>query len=267
MFKMDVLSNFLITYALITLIVYLASDFLIFPSIKSSYNDNSTQLPPIIKLSTSDGKIISSIFLDNPKAAYTILFSHGNGEDIGVVLPLLEKFKELGFSVFAYDYHGYGTSQGKPSEYTSYLAINAAYRYLTNTLKIPASHIILYGRSIGSGPTLELATQAPVAGIILEAPMVSAFRVMTIVPLFPIDKYRNNQKIQRIQAPILFIHGTQDKVIPLWHGKQLFDLAQSRKRFYAVEGAGHNNVMMVGGEQYFQAIRSFAQGLGRPSGN
>lgn len=246
------------------MVVYAISDFMMYPMPKASYQDQGTQgnhFPPIIKLKTLDGKKISAVYLENPKAQHTILFSHGNGEDLGSILVLLEKFRDIGFSVFAYDYHGYGTSEGRPNEYRTYLDIQAAYSYLTQTLHIPAKDIILYGRSIGTGPTIELARKAAVGGIILESPMVSTFRVMTVLPIFPVDKYRNNQKIADIKAPILFIHGTKDNIIPIWHGKYLYELAKAPKLFYPVEGAGHNNVMMAGGKQYLQAILSFASSL------
>jgi fermentation-respiration switch protein FrsA (DUF1100 family) len=257
----NVLTNIVIYYCLLTVVVYVLSDFMMFPSPKASYQDQSLNFPKVIKLKTTDGKSISAIYLVNPKAKQTILFSHGNGEDLGSVLGLLEEFQRIGFSVFAYDYHGYGTSEGRTTEEKTYLDIQAAYLYLTQTLKTPAKDIILYGRSIGTGPTIELARKTPVGGVILEAPMVSTFRVITIVPLFPIDKYRNNQKIAAIKAPILFIHGVNDKTIPIWHSQYLYRLAKAPKRFYPVEGADHNNVMMVGGSQYLQAIVSFAASL------
>lgn len=259
--KWNVITNLLLYYAVLTLVVYAISDFMMFPIPKSSYQDQNAHFPAIIKLKTGDGKKISAIYLENPKAQKTILFSHGNGEDLGSILFLLEKFRDMGFSVFAYDYHGYGTSDGRPTEYRTYLDIQAAYSYLTQTLHILPKDIILYGRSIGTGPSIELARKAAIGGVILESAMVSTFRVMTVVPLFPVDKFRNNQKIAQIKAPILFIHGTADRVIPIWHGKQLYQLARAPKLFYEVVGADHNNVMLVGGQQYFQAILSFASSL------
>lgn len=255
------LVNVIIYYCLLTFVIYIVSDFMIFPTPQVSYQDNADHFPKVIKLNTRDGKKISAIYLKNPQAKQTILFSHGNGEDLGSVLSLLEEFRRIGFSVLAYDYHGYGTSEGKTNEQNTYLDIQAAYLYLTKNLDISPQNIILYGRSIGSGPTIELARQTSVGGVILEAPMVSVFRVITVVPLFPIDTFRNYQKIADIKAPILFIHGVNDKTIPIWHGKYLYNLAKSPKHFFPVEGANHNNVMVVGGNKYLEAIRSFAASL------
>lgn len=266
MVKWNIITQLIVYYVILTIVIYILSDYMMYPMPKASYQDSPIpQFPKIIKLQTDDGKNISALHLDNPTATYTLLFSHGNGEDLGSILPLLKALQQIGFSVFAYDYHGYGTSEGSPSEYNTYLDIKAAYRYLTENLNLSPQKIILYGRSIGTGPTLELAQHTPIGGVILEAPMVTAFRVLTIVPIFPLDKYRNNQKIQLVKAPILIIHGTKDRVIPIWHGQQLFQLAATPfKRFYAVEGASHNDVMWVGGRAYLQTILSFAASLSKP---
>src|SRR5437764_349842 len=103
-------------YALLLFVAIFLSDGLIFQPQPSSYRDTAE----VLKLNTQDGKKISAIYLLNPQAKYTILVSHGNAEDIGDDRPLLEEFRNAGFSVFAYDYHGYGTSEGKPSEKNSY---------------------------------------------------------------------------------------------------------------------------------------------------
>lgn len=258
MIKWNVLTQILIYYGLATCFIYFISDYFIFPVPKSSYQDKDLN---IIKLKTQDEKTISAVYIKNPSATYTILFSHGNAEDLGDIYPYLERYAQHGFSIFAYDYHGYGTSTGKPSESNTYADINAAYRYLRDTLKISPEHIILHGRSLGSGPTLELASHQPVRGVILESPMVSAFQVMTIVPLFPIDKYRNNIKITSIRAPLLIIHGTKDRVIPVWHGRRLYEMANTSKTFFEVSRAGHNDVLETAGAGYWAEILKFTQNL------
>lgn len=257
MMQWNILIQLMVYYLLFTAFIYFFSDYAIFPAPKPSYQDSSN----ILKLKTEDGVKISAVYLRHPNAKYTILFSHGNAEDIGIIMPLLESFYQKGFSVFAYDYHGYGTSYGKPSENNTYLDIEAAYRFLTVQLHILPDHIILFGRSLGTGPSLELAIRVPVAGLILESPMLSAFRLVTVIPIFLVDKYRNEAKIKKLKIPILIIHGTQDTIIPFWHGKRLFKLVHEPKTLFPVENAGHNNVMDVGGERYLDAIVSFSKSL------
>lgn len=259
MINWNFLLQIIFYYLLLTLFIYFISDFAIFPSPTVSYQNNI--IPHSIEITTQDGKKISAVYLENKQAFYTILYSHGNAEDLSLLLPFFETFRSQGFSIFAYDYHGYGKSEGRPSEKNTYLDINAAFNYLTQNLKISPDRIILYGRSLGTGPTVELASKTHPAGIILESPMVSAFRVVTILPLFPIDKYENTQKISKISSPILFIHGTADTTIPIWHGKKLYDLAREPKFFYSVENANHNDLVEIAGEQYWKTIIEFSNSL------
>lgn len=240
-------------YLLITLSIYFLSDLSIFPHTASSYQDKKD----IIKLKLASNKSISALYLPKPNANYTVLFSHGNAEDLGIMRPYLNMYRDQGFSIFAYDYPGYGTSDGIPTEKKTYQAINAAYDYLVNDLKIPSHKIILHGRSLGTGPTLDLASRISPAAIILESPFLTAFRVVTVIPIFPIDKYRNNKKITMVDAPILFIHGEKDEVIPFWHTKKLFEIAHPPKYFYTVKNANHNDLVETAGKEYWRKIQDF----------
>ncbi|MBW4494677.1 MAG: alpha/beta hydrolase [Oscillatoria princeps RMCB-10] len=249
----------LFIYACVCIYGYFFTDGLIFKPQPASYGDTRETL----KLTTADGVRISALYLPNRRASYTILFSHGNAEDLGDIRWLLEELRDMGFAVFAYDYRGYGTSEGKPSEPGAYGDINAAYSYLTQKLGAPPAEIIVYGRSVGSGPSVDLASRQPVAGLVLENPFISAFRVVTRIPIVPFDKFANIDKIQRVRCPVLVTHGTADAVIPFWHGRELFAAANEPKRFLPVVGAGHNDVMEVAGQEYAKALREFAEALRR----
>jgi pimeloyl-ACP methyl ester carboxylesterase len=95
---------------------------------------------------------------------------------------------------------------------------------------VPPERIILYGYSVGTGPSVYLAARRPVAGLILESPFVSTFRVMTKIPLFPVDKLRNLHEIKRVHCPVLVLHGTRDTIIPFWHGQQVFAASQQSEQ-------------------------------------
>jgi len=236
---------------------YFFTDSIAFAPRITTYKDN----PEIIKLKTPDGASISAVYLKNPKATYTILASHGNAEDLNTSYPRLQLFRQHGFNVFAYDYHGYGTSTGVPSEENVYADIDAAYIYLTQSLKIPAEKIIVYGYSIGAAVSVEIATHKKIGGLILQSAFLSAPRVYTEVPLSPFDKYNNLKKIKSVSCPILFIHGTADTLIPFWQAEKLYDRASSPKQHLWVNGAGHNNVLNVAGKNYWQAIDGFVRGF------
>lgn len=244
-----------VVYCVIGIFALIMSDKLIFPAPPSSYTDSSE----IIKIPAGSGNSISALYLPNPAARYTLLFSHGNGEDLGRVISLLKMYHQFGFSVFAYDYSGYGTSTGKPTEKSAVASIDAVYDYMTGTLSIPPDRIIAYGRSVGGGPTLDLAARKPFAGIIIEGSFVTAFRVMTHVPLLPWDKFRNIRNIKKVNAPVLIIHATDDEVVPFWHGQALFDRANSPKSYLWVEGSGHNNLLDIAGEAYWDTLKHFVE--------
>ncbi|MFB2839418.1 alpha/beta hydrolase [Floridanema evergladense] len=250
-----IMRSIVFIYACVGLYAYFFSDRMIFLPQPSSYQDNNQ----ILKLTTKDGVKISAVYLPNPQAKFTILYSHGNAEDLGEMLPILRELGNLGFSVFAYDYRGYGTSQGNPTEKNAYKDIDAAYDYLTQKLGVSPEKIILYGRSVGGGPSVDLASRQPIGGLILENTFVSTFRVVTQIPLFPFDKFNNIQKIKKVHSPVLVMYGKADKVIPYWHGRELFATANEPKRVLVVETAGHNDFKDAAGKEYDRVLQEFTK--------
>ncbi|HEX8636825.1 MAG TPA: alpha/beta hydrolase [Pyrinomonadaceae bacterium] len=244
-------------YFINMLLAFSFANKLIFQPQPSSYRDHSE----IIKLTTANGERISARFFQNPAAEHTILFSHGNAEDLGTAAFFLEELRKAGFAVFAYDYRGYGTSEGKPSEENAYQDAQAAYTYLTDEFKIPPEKIIAHGRSLGGAVALDLATRKKCGGLIVESSFVSAFRVVTKYPIFPFDKFQNLQKISRVKCPVLFIHGKKDSLIPFWHAEQLFNKANEPKFSLWFNDGEHNNIYSIGKKAYLEKIRDFAGNL------
>ncbi len=242
-------------YAYLALFIFglCFADAILFPPPRVSYTDDSS----ILKLTAADGLKISARYLPNTHASYTLLYSHGNGEDLGYDADALQDLHDSGFAVFAYDYHGYGTSVGKPSEANTYLDIDAAYTYLTQTLHVSPTRIIIYGHSLGGGPSVDLAVRKPAAGLILESTFTTPFRAVTRISLLPFDRYYNDRKIVRVRCPVLVMHGTDDHTIPYAHGRQLFTAVRSPKQCLWVPGAGHNNLQEMAGESYQIALKNF----------
>ncbi|MGI9055484.1 MAG: alpha/beta hydrolase, partial [Pyrinomonadaceae bacterium] len=209
----------------------------------------------------SKGEYISALFFENPSADYTILFSHGNAEDIFSSDGFTKESRDKGFNVFVYDYHGYGINKGKPSEQNSYEDAETAYDYLINDLKIAPEKIIIFGRSLGGAISIDLASRKKCGGLIAESTFTSAFRVLTHYRIYPFDKFNSLGKIKNVRCPVLFIHGKEDEVIPFWHSEILFAAANEPKFFFSLDNANHNNVSDIGGEDYFQAIKDFANTL------
>lgn len=216
-----------------------------------------THLPNELNIVSGNGEKINAVYLENPDAAYTILFSHGNAEDLGTVVPFMQQFRELGYSVLMYDYRGYGTSEGRPSVRKAYQDVDVAYRWLVEEKGIDPKTIISQGRSVGGGPATWLAAHRKVGGLVIESTFVSAFRVKTIVPLLPWDKFNNLRHIKQIKCPVLVVHGREDEVISFWHGEKLYDAAPGRKMNLWIDGAMHNDYAYVAGESYFETFRKF----------
>jgi abhydrolase domain-containing protein 17 len=247
--------SLLFVYALFALYIFVRSDSMIFLPQRASYQDTKD----ILKIPVTSTEQISAIYLPNPRSTYTLLYIHGNAEDLGDIRPQLDLLQSYGFSVFAYDYRGYGTSNGKPSESNAYRDADTAYKYLTEKLKISPKRIIVYGRSVGGGSATELAAQYSPAGLILESTFTSAFRVVVPFPLLPFDKFTNLDKLPKVHCPILIMHGRADRTIPIEHGLALYRAAPDPKMSLWVPAAGHNDFTEIAGKRYQQALLSFQQ--------
>ncbi len=250
----------LIAYVAFAALVWLFAERLIFLPPRQRYE----QTPEILLIPRDGGGTVAAAHLKNPRARYTILFSHGNGEHIGDDLPFLREMHDAGFSVLAYDYSGYGLSTGRPSERAAYGDIDAAYHYLVHTAGVRPERIIAHGRSLGGAVAADLASRRPVAGLVLESTFTTVFRVVHSYPLVPFDRFRTVDKLPRVKAPVLVIHGTADGVVGFAHGRRLYELAPAPKRQLWVQGAGHNDLAWVAGERYWDALRQFADGLPEP---
>ncbi|GAB4244707.1 MAG: hypothetical protein OHK005_09750 [Candidatus Methylacidiphilales bacterium] len=241
-------------YLFTVLFTWLVADTLTFPIPPTSYQT----VPGQMEFQAEDGTPLIGCWLPQEQSnAPTILFFHGNGEDLGHLQPFLRSLQGLGVNLFAYDYRGYGRSGGQPTERGLYRDAEAAYRLVTETLGIAANNLFLFGRSLGSGSACYLAAQHSVAGLILDSPFTSTFRVVLPFPPLPNDQFPNLRRLRHIRAPILLIHGTRDEVVPFSHGERLARAAQSPVETFWIEGAGHNNLVASAGQGYWDRIRDF----------
>lgn len=220
-----------------------------------------TLTPDYIRLTAPDGVALAAHHWPNPTAKYTLLYLHGNYEDLGSIGEYLPKFVEAGYAVFAIDYRGYGHSGGSSDEASTYADTAMAYEYLRTKLGVPAERIILFGYSLGSGPAVELALSRPAAGLVLQSAFVSTYRVMTRYPLFPGDKFVNIRKIPRVKMPVFYLHGTEDRTAPHWHGEALYAATTARKMKFIIEGGRHGGLAEFAGPRYWQELNAFTDSL------
>ena len=202
----------------------------------------------------------------------TFLWFHGNAGNISHRLGnLKEMHDELAVNIFIFDYRGYGQSQGTPSEQGTYFDAIAALDSLRSREGISTNRIVYYGRSLGGALAVELATQEPPYGLILESSFPSVpymARKANPLPLWRLlrTKYDSAAKVPHLQVPLLQIHGDIDDTVPLEAGRALFEAANTPKEFYVIPGADHNDTYLVGGMAYWEKLREFIDSLSRSSG-
>ena len=230
---------------------------LMFHPVKGRYNVTTRGYVDI----GTNGVKVAAIVYGPEHGKKAIIRCHGNAEDALSTLDMLEPLAEAGYTVASVDYPGYGLSDGSPDEEGCYRNVHRLYDWLIEKRGFKPEDIIINGFSIGTGPATELAATRPCGGLILEAPFLSAPRVVTRVRLLPVDPFPNLKRIGDVKCRVLMIHGTGDRVIPYSQGQALFRLANEPKRFVSVEDGDHNTLVDdMGFDNYFELIKSFVDG-------
>lgn len=176
-----------------------------------------------------------------------MVFFHGNAGHIGHRGGKLKPYLDRGWGVLLVGWRGYGGNPGDPTEDGLYADGRAALDYLRG-LGIPSSRQVAYGESLGSAVAVELARETGFGAIVLEAPFTSiadiAQAIYRFVPVRPLvrDRFESLEKISRVSSPLLVIHGENDNVVPVSHGRRLHAAANDPKSAYFVPDAGHNNL-------------------------
>ena len=215
--------------------------------------------------SASDGVQIHGWFVPG-ESDTTLLWFHGNAGNVSHRVDNISLLHErLGINIFIFDYRGYGRSEGTVSEKGMYMDAEAAMDHLRS--RNADEKLVLFGRSLGAGVAVEMATRHPVYAIILESPFTSIEAIAkhtnpvlsAVVPVGAVlrSKYDSLAKIKDVRSPLMVLHGDRDEIAPFELGRELFEAANEPRRFYTIAGAGHNDTYLVGGEAYFEALESF----------
>jgi fermentation-respiration switch protein FrsA (DUF1100 family) len=214
---------------------------------------------------SEDGTKLHAWFVQAKDPIGILLNFHGNGGNLAHRSEKIRRLRNAGLSTFIIDYRGYGRSEGSATENGVYQDARTAYDYLLSLPGIDSSTIIIvHGTSLGGAVAVDLAVNRPVKAMILESTFSSAADVASVAyPFLPArllmrTRLDSESKLPSIQIPLLFIHGSDDSIIPLRLGQKLFDAAREPKTFHVIPGADHNDVFLVGGESYTTLIRDFA---------
>lgn len=215
-----------------------------------------------IYLASADSTRLHALYFPSDTRR-VVLYLHGNGGHAFHRLNDAAALAETGTSVLLLGYRGYGKSEGAPSEQGMYADGRAALEYLQQVAGFSREHTFVLGRSIGSAIAVHIVQDEPIAGLILIAPLSNGrdmanhlgFGWLSWLFGHPFD---STTKISRVEAPTLFIHGDQDRVVPLELGRRLFETSPAeRKTFRAVSGAGHNDLISIAGPELWSWIREF----------
>jgi fermentation-respiration switch protein FrsA (DUF1100 family) len=215
-----------------------------------------------VSITTSDGVTIHGWFVPAQQGRGTILFFHGNAGNISHRLDSLKIFHDLGLSTLIIDYRGYGSSSGSLSEQGTYFDAEAAWLYLTESRKIPAQEIVVFGRSLGAAVGAYIAAKQNPAALILESAFTSVPDMAArLYPIFPVRllsrfQYNTEKSLLSVSSPVLIIHSPDDEIIPYKNGQILYNSARQPKYFLEIQG-GHNEGFLVSGRTYRDGIGSF----------
>lgn len=211
-------------------------------------------------LTSEDNVRLHGWYIPRANARATLLFFHGNGGNISHRLDSIRIFNGLGLSVFILSYRGYGKSGGRPSINGTRLDALAAWQWLTEDRKIPASEIVVFGRSLGGAVAMELMRSVTPGALILESTFSSLADMAPfprrIAPFLLGGDFWNSEKTAAgLTVPTLSIHSQRDEVVPFRQGRRIYEAVASEKTFLEIQG-DHNR-------GFLQSIGIYTAGLDR----
>ncbi|MBL8346096.1 MAG: alpha/beta fold hydrolase [Rubrivivax sp.] len=214
---------------------------------------------------TGDRARLHALWLPQPRAdAPTLLYLHGARWDVRGSAPRMRRLHELGFAVLGVDYRGFGRSEGGelPSEDMAYEDARAAWDWLKREGS-PQARRFVFGHSLGGAIAVDLATQVDdLSGLIVEGSFTSLRDLLATfkwgwLPVGPLltQRFEAADRMARVRAPVLVVHGSEDRLVPPEIGRALYERAPEPKRFLLVQGGSHHSTNWVGLEQYRVAVR------------
>jgi fermentation-respiration switch protein FrsA (DUF1100 family) len=205
-----------------------------------------------VSLTASDGVVTTSWYLPSRRHdGRVIAYFHGNAGHLGNRIPRILSYVAEGYGVMMVGYRGYGGNPGTPTEKGLYLDARTALDYLQNQ-NVKPDQLILFGESLGAAVATQMAIERPALALVLEAPFASIVRSAQIrypflvFDAFVSDKFDTLSKIDRIEKPLLIIHGELDRTTPAMFGRMLLEKANPPKQGFFPPGAGHNDLMQHG---------------------
>ncbi len=277
------LTALVVIYLLGGVALYFGQVWMLFPGAFIHDRNQAKILPApareIITLHNAGGHHIAAVFgaaqdtagmpLPDARTRPTLLFLYGNGDCIATSMGLFETFRRLGANVLIPEYVGYPMSSGRPTEQGCYDTATAAYAYLLTRPDVDPAQIIVIGRSIGSGPAVDLAARKPVAALATFSAFTSMDEMaQKVVPIYPtgllcMAHFDNWRKMPSVICPVFMAHGTLDDFVPFTMMARLAAQAHAPVAVVPVDGADHNEIFNVGGSALMQKFGEFIDSVHR----
>jgi len=265
MYSLFLVSLVILVYFFATLGLYVLQRSLLYhPTENNYYGDDLTVNIEKVKVETDDNIDLLAWYHNKDINKFkTILYLHGNAGSLENRIHKINHFEDMNINFLLLSWRGFSGNKGKPTEQGLYQDARSAIKWLKKQ-GIIEENIIIYGESLGTGVTTEIAQNRNFAGIILESPFTSMVAAgKSKYPIFPIklllkDKYESDMKIKNIKSPVLIMHGEKDKIVPFWMGEKMFQLANEPKYYYFSKYDDH---MMDFNNELINSIKLFLKSL------
>lgn len=215
-----------------------------------------------VTLVTGDGVHLNAWFVPSSDERAVLLFFHGNNRNISHCMDSIEIFNRLGCSVFLFDYRGYGQSEGRPGEAGTYRDAEAAWRYLVERRGVSSGNIVMLGRSLGAAVASWLAVRHTPRALVIESTFTSLPDIgAELHPWLPARllaryEYPVKRNLRSVHCPVLVVHSRDDELIPLSHGRALYEGANHPKSFLEIRGM-HYDGFRTSGQDYVEGLARF----------
>ena len=265
MYNLFLVSLVVLVYFLATLGLYIFQRSLLYHPTENNYDgDRLTVNIEKVKIVTEDNIDLLAWYHNKDINKFkTILYLHGNAGSLENRIHKINHFEDMNINFLLLSWRGFSGNKGEPTEQGLYQDARSAVKWLIKQ-GVFEENIIIYGESLGTGVTTEIAQNKNFAGIILESPFTSMVAAgKSKYPIFPIrlllkDRYESDKKIKNIKSPILIMHGEKDNIVPFWMGEKMFELANEPKYSYFSKYDDH---MMDFNNELINSIKLFLKSL------
>ena len=218
-------------------------------------------------MKTSDGLRLHAWFFaadkSSPRARFVMLFCHGNGGNLTSRPGYYRAILETGVSLMAFDYRGYGLSDGEPGEVGTYTDAATAYQWLRARGFAP-EHILVWGESLGGGIASHLAATEQVGGLVLQSSFTSIPDIgAELFPWLPVRmisriRYDTHSRLPEVKCPVVVMHSRADTTIQFHHGERNFGASREPKAFVEI-GGDHNDALLADRVAYVAGAERIVQ--------